>query len=163
MRSAHFVPETHFSKSITEHIRDFDEAEKKAMLDRQEAKKRWAQMHRDIMRESSRLNSNTLDGTTGIPAVLPSHGEDDAAEFKPLDFDLLHQLLPEYNYPNSKISRPEQLESPFDTLPGLGWIRLLIIEPRSKDGFRCHLKAVELPCTRQIRSSFILLGRFGTG
>ncbi|OAL48930.1 HET-domain-containing protein, partial [Pyrenochaeta sp. DS3sAY3a] len=32
----------------------------------------------------------------------------------------------------------------YEPLPGEGWVRLLIIEPRLMPGFRCHMRNVEL-------------------
>jgi hypothetical protein len=96
------------------------------------------------MRASFKTAPSTKVDTSKVPAVLPSQIEQDNAEPQLFDHELLQYLLPGYFSPHQGAEPTEQIDSPFQVLPGKDWIRLLILEPQIKPGFQYYLRPVQL-------------------
>ena len=103
-------------------------------------------------REVQKVQSRLLGAPTPTAAKVQDEleVEQDVLLHSPrpiaVDYDLLERLLPGCCSKDSNdFSRPSDATM-YEPLPGPGWFRLLVIEPRCTDNdkLRCHLRAVRL-------------------
>jgi hypothetical protein len=139
--STDFSADRYFNRSVEEHVQEFENPAAWAV---ERARTEEAQIRQSDLMRTFQPELKTWKDDNTVPVVLPAHGEQTSVNYKPVDFDLLHRLLPDFNKLTPEMAVHEGVNTVYDDLLGSRWIRLLILEPRSKRRFSCHIRAVQL-------------------